>query len=640
MREPRNPFRLRASEDAESHETFLRLFSPEAMDVLQPETIWERPQIIRSAPGGGKTSLLRLFTPSCLRTVYSLRSREYMKDLFKRLTVLDAIGDDGPHVLSLYLSCAHSFAALDDLNIEDGKKKRLFFSLLNARIVLAFLQGVLDMRHKEFPADLRSIALSHAGVPPTIQDIPAALTGIHLYEWARQLEGAICDAIDSFAPLSESGLPGHDSLLALQLLAGHPPLLDNAPIANRIILLLDDVHKLAFKQRDWLLDSVLTTRSATTVWMAERLEALSVDKILSIGATRGRDYEEVTIEDYWRGPRAAKFVKLTSSVADRRAADVRDVEMGPFASCLQDSLDGAEWQDTFMASIAVVSDRVRKRVASHQRFASWIADREDHSGTPREQLLAWRKMEILIERDIRKSQQTFDFELGVEDLQQREDASVQAAAELFCAKEFKLPYYYGLSRLASLASSNIDQFLMLAGDVFEVCVSAALLKRPYDLPPRDQERILRKAVRAMWRRLPDRIPYATQTMRFLESIGKMSRWETYKPNAPYAPGVNGVAISMSERDALRVSAKEPDIQVSGLLGEIIASCIAHNLIEVDLNKKCKGQYWMVLYLNRMLCMMFDLPLHYGGWRERRLKDLVPWLNKGFEPPRGKSRLFK
>lgn len=640
MREPRNPFRLRASEDAESNETFLRLFSPEAMDVLQTENIWQRPQIIRSAPGGGKTSLLRLFTPSCLRTVYSLRSREYMKDLFKRLVGLDAIGNDRPHVLGVYLSCAHSFAALDDLSVEDGRKKRLFFSLLNARVVLACLQGVLDMRHKEFPADLNSISLSRTKGVSNITGIPSDLTGVSLYKWAQQLERDICDAIDSFAPLSESRLPGHDSLVGLQLLAGQPPLLDGNSIAKRVILLLDDVHKLATKQREWLIDTVLTMRASITVWMAERLEALSVDKILSIGATKGRDYDEVTIEDYWRGPRAAKFVKLTSSVADRRAADVRDVEMGPFASCLQDSLDGAEWNDHFIHSVAIVEERVRKLAGNHQRFKAWISDRQSHYATPREQLLSWRKMEILIERDIRKSQQEFDFELGVDELDQREDSGVQAAAELFCAMEFRFPYYYGLSRLANLASSNIEQFLMLAGDIFEECVSAALLKRSSDLPPIDQERILRKAIRAMWRRLPERIPYATQTMRFLESIGRMSIWETYKPNAPYAPGVTGVAISMTERDVLRMTAGTSSIAASSLLGDIIASCIAHNLVEVNLNQKCKGQYWMILYLNRMLCMMFDLPLQYGGWRERRLEDLKHWLDKVFIPPRNKSGLFK
>jgi len=640
LREPRNPFRLRASEDAESHETFVRLFSPEALDVLQADNIWKRPQIIRSAPGGGKTSLLRLFTPSSLRTIYTLRTREYMKDLFKKLTALDAIGEDGPHVLGVYLSCAHSFAMLDDLSIEDAKKKRLFLSLLNSRVILTVLQSVLDMKQKEYPADLTSISLPQQGFTTSIHDMPSDLTGKSLYEWAQRLERTICDALDSFALLSEMHLPGHDSLIALQVLGGQPPLFDHGTIANRVVLLLDDVHKLASKQREWLLDTILTMRSSTIVWIAERLEALNVDKLLSTGATNGRDYDEITIEDYWRGPRAPKFAKLTSSVADRRASDVRDVEMGPFASCLQDSLDSNEWQDVFSVSIPVVASRVKERAMNRQRFSGWIAERESSGGTPREQLLAWRKLEILIERDLRKTQQTFDFELGVDELQQREDASLQGAAELFCAQEFKLPYYYGQSRLACLASSNIEQFLMLAGDIFEECVSAALLRRAPNLPPEHQEHILRKAVMLTWRRLPDRIAYPTQVMRFLESIGKMAAWETYKPNAPYAPGVTGIAVLMSERDVLRKSTGKSTKENFGLLAQVIATCIAHNLLEVNLDQKCKGQYWMVMYLNRMLCMKFNLPLQYGGWRERRLSELQPWIDKGFTAPSGRSGLFR
>ena len=639
MREPRNPFRLRASEDTESHETFVRLFSPEALDVFQADDLWKRPQIIRSAPGGGKTSLLRLFTPSSLRTIYSLRTRDYMKDLFKKLTALDAMGDDGPHVLGVYLSCAHSFATLDDLSIEDVKKKRLFLSLLNARIILATLQSALDMKQKEYPADLTSVSLPLQSITTPISDLPFDLAGKSLYEWAQRLERAICDALDSFAPLSETHLPGHDSLIALQVFGGQPPQFDHHSIADRIVLLLDDVHKLAAKQREWLLDTILTMRSSTTVWIAERLEALNVDRLLSGGAAKGRDYDEITLEDYWRGSRAQKFVKLTSSVADRRASDVRDVEMGPFASCLQDSLDSSKWEDVFSSSMTVVANRVKERAASYQRFSEWIAEREASGGTPREQLLAWRKLEILIERDLRKTQKTFDFELGVDELLHREDASLEGAAELFCAREFKLPYYYGLSRLASLASSNIEQFLMLAGDVFEECVSAVLLKRSPDLPPEYQERILRKAVVATWRRLPDRIPYATQVMRFLESIGKMATWETYKPNAPYAPGVTGIAVLMSEREVLRKSIGKSSKENLGFLAQVIATCIAHNLLEVNLDQKCKGQYWMVMYLNRMLCMRFNLPLQYGGWRERSVSELVPWIDKGFMLSSGRSGLL-
>jgi hypothetical protein len=61
------------------------------------------------------------------------------------------------------------------------------------------------------------------------------------------------------------------------------------------------------------------------------------------------------------------------------------------------------------------------------------------------------------------------------------------------------------------------------------------------------------------------------------------------------------------------------------------SCIAHNLLEVRLDHGQGGQNWMLMYLNRMLCVQFGLPLQYGGWREKSLKDMVLWFKKGFSP---------
>jgi hypothetical protein len=640
MREPRNPFRLRASEHIESDETFVRLFSPEMLDMLSTPAIWERPQIIRSAPGGGKTSLMRLFTPSSLRTIYGLRTREYTKDLFKSLSGVGAMDDNGPCVLGVFLSCGHSFATLEDLDLDDGRKQRLFLSLLNARIMLAVLHGILDLKQMEYPNQLNRISLSRENHRAPLPDTPSGLTGEALYSWAEGLERTVCEALDSFLPLSESPLPGHDSLLVLSLINATGLLVDGVPVTRRVLVMLDDVHRLTFKQREWLLDAILSVRSAVAIWVAERLQALTVEELLSSGAAQGRDYGEVvTIEDYWRGARIGKFEKLMSSVADRRTRDARDVEIGRFADCLQDSLDGDEWHAIYREGIPVIVKRVKQKAAGHQKFSAWISEREKTSGTPRELLLSWRTLEILVERELRKSQQTFDFELEAADLEQREVSSVRAAAELFVARELGLPYYYGLPRLAGLASSNIEQFLRLSGDIFEECVSAALLRRPTQLTPSDQERILRKAIRNVWKELPRQVKHGTQVIRLLEAIGRLGQWETHKPNAPYAPGVTGIAISMADRATLKDALARSSGKHFALLGEVIASCIAHNLLEANLNQKCKGQYWMVLYLNRMLCVHFDLPLQYGGWRERRLSDLVDWLGKGFTPPSDRSGLF-
>ena len=641
MREPRNPFRLRASEHIESDETFVRLFSPEVLDMLNAPDIWERPQIIRSAPGGGKTSLLRLFTPSSLRTIHAFRTQEYTKDLFRSLTALGAMDDTGPLVVGVFLGCGHSFATLEDLELDDARKRRLFLSLLNARIVLATLRGILDL-HQEDASHLSSICLERNNATSEPLGAIDESTGTGLFDWAQGLERTVCEALDSFLPLSESRLPGHDSLVALTMLGTTKVLFDGRPVAKRILIMLDDIHLLTTKQREWLLNAVLALRSPVSVWLAERLEALTVDELLSLGSPRGRDYgKPINIEDYWRGSRVTKFERMVSSVADRRTRDAKDVEIGRFGDCLQDTLDGDDWRATYERGIQIVAARVKRRVSGQPKFAAWISEREAASDTPREQLLGWRTMEILVERELRKGQQTLDFiEFDASELAQKDSSDVRAAAELFTASEFDLPYYYGLSRLACLASSNIEQFLWLSGDIFEECVSAALLRKATHLTPKSQERILRKSIKEVWKELPQRVRYGTQVMRLLESIGGFAQWETWKPNAPYSPGVTGVAISMSERETLKTALQEGSDRQTILLGEVIASCIAHNLLEITLNYKCKGQYWMVMYLNRMLCVHFGLPLQYGGWREKRLVDLQIWLARGFVRPEEKPELFK
>ncbi|MCK4830172.1 hypothetical protein KA005_81390, partial [bacterium] len=345
------------------------------------------------------------------------------------------------------------------------------------------------------------------------------------------------------------------------------------------------------------------------------------------------------IEDHWRGGANKRFERLVSNIADRRARDVREAEIGSFAECLQDTLDGTEWQEQFKKIADIVAARVRDRAKEHQRYSEWIAERESFEGSAREIAIAWRTLEVLIERDKRKTQRSFDFELSKEDLQQRDGSDVHAAAELFFCREFNIPYYYGLSRLASMASSNIEQFLWLAGDLFEESVSAVLLKQSAHLNPISQERIIKDTIKKRWTTLPQRVKHGTDVYKFLDAVGKFSRWETDKPNAPYSPGVTGIAISMSDRAKLNdpeFTQNDPDLMK---LVQVLSSCIAHNLLEPTLNRKSKGQYWMVLNLNRLLCVYFELPLQYGGWREKTLKELITWINKGFIPPSKNSEMF-
>ena len=642
MREPRNPFRLRRSESIDTEATFLNLFEPGILEVMPTESFWDTVHILRSAAGGGKTSIIRLFAPNTLLTLCANRTNDRIKELYQRLKDLGAVDDVGPKVLGVMLMCGPGYSMLNDLDLDQVRKDRLFFGLLNARIVLAVLRGALLLKRLEYPGNLDRIQIDPPSDGNTFSGLTFPCTGKALHDWAEQREAKLCSSLDSFGPLNVESLPGDESLLSLAIIQPRNLLVDGNPIADRVLLMLDDIHKLTGHQRKLLVQTVIDARSPIGVWIAERFEALSTQEMLSSGAHQGRDYEHATeIETFWRG-KPDRFEKLAMKVADRRVQAAPDrEEIGTFKACLQDALDLAEWDDTFSTIIREVSDRIRRRVGTQPRFQEWIALREKDEGTLRERAISWRSLEILIERELGKKQKTLfeDDSLDVEDLNNRDDSSVNNAAELFLAKEYELPYFYGPERIARLASLNIQQFLGLAGEVFEESTAALLLDKSTELAPRRQHALMKKAAKAVWDDIPNRVRHGRELRRLLENIGKFSHWYTYRPTAPNDPGVSGTAIRMSERASLiddKFRRNKPDICQ---FADLLASALAHNLLVAQLDYNCKKEKWMVLNLNRLLCVHFDLPLNYGLYKERPLTTLCQWMSKPFVIPTNEDTLL-
>ena len=448
----------------------------------------------------------------------------------------------------------------------------------------------------------------------------------------------MCDAIDSFGPFETSSLPGHDTLVSLLLLKEREVRIDGAVIADQLLIMLDDVHKLTQRQRESLFPTILDLRPSCGFWVAERFEALTTNEMLSLGVSKGRDFGDVILlEQFWRQyPR--RFEHLVMNVADRRAGAALDGEISTLAGCLGDSLEDSKGTEKHREILAVIKGRVQTMATGNNLFTDWVAAPHLNEGTVREQALAWRVLEILIEREINNNQQAFDFSLSVNELEKKDGSDVRNAADLFISQEFKLPYYFGPSRLAALSSSNVEQFLRLAGDEFEELVAQALLKKEPLLTPERQHAILVRGAGSFWKDIPRRARNSREVLVFLDSIGRFCRWTTYQPNAPYSPGVNGIAISMADRERLLTGANPRDAQY-GKLADVLAACLAQNLLDATLNYKCKGVHWMLLYLNRLLCARFGLPLGYGGFREKKLKDLATWLDPGYREPKKDEQLI-
>ncbi len=389
MKDPRNPFRLRQSESIDSDVVFLNLFEPGILEVLESESWWRAVRPIRSAAGGGKTSLLRLFTPNVLHTLYSRLTDERLGELPQRLRDLGALTADGPQLLGVMLMCGRNYALLQDLDIDDTRRNRRFFALLNVRIVLAVLRAAMAFRQLRYPDDLCRLTVDEIVDVDSPPGLKLPCSGEQLFNWAADSEAKICQTLDSFAPLQNVALPGHETLFSLLLVRPEAIKVDGHPVAPKILLMLDDIHKLTKSQRRLLIESVIELRSPVGVWIAERFEALSTEEMLAEGASEGREYEQaLLLEPYWR-KHYKNFEKHVVRIADRRVREARaDLQGGTYRPFLHESLDGPKWEERFNRAAETVRARVQRQAQGSRTFQTWIEETNAQTATPRQQALS------------------------------------------------------------------------------------------------------------------------------------------------------------------------------------------------------------------------------------------------------------
>ena len=112
MRSYTNPFRSRTSEQVahQGLDRYLRTFGADALDLL-PDGLWDRPVLIRSAPGAGKTSLLRAVSAQALAALCSRGSAN--EELLGRLRAMGALDEQGrPGVVGFRVALARDFRGI------------------------------------------------------------------------------------------------------------------------------------------------------------------------------------------------------------------------------------------------------------------------------------------------------------------------------------------------------------------------------------------------------------------------------------------------------------------------------------------------------------------------------------------------
>jgi hypothetical protein len=624
----RNPFRLRASQRSVRDEQFVKLFAAGALDLLNDaDDPWSSLVYLRSAPGGGKTTLLRLLTPGPLKKVARLQDDQETKPTRDALSKAGAIVDDAPAILGVMIGFTNEYRDLDEIDASSSRARGVFRALVNARIVLATLRAMLERSEKSYPDDLKTVHAKWAPVDGAT--LPENASGEELHSWASQIEESVFDVLDDLGADGKPLPKAASGLEALHWFATASLTDSIGALDLKRVLLLDDLQFLSDEQSTWLKQALTNARAGCGIWIAERLEALPAEDLIAEGALEGRDYDgEIRLEARWR-KRSVAFTKFVDQIADLRVREADGFEGRSFFPALADDLYSERWDSVFGDACRSIEQRLEVRVGSQQRYSQWLAQRRAGSGSSRDRALGWRELEILIERDLARAQSAFDFDLLTEaELSDKENAGVRAAAEIFLSRECKTPIYFGRGKLASLSSSNADQFVELAGDLFEELAAKAVGRRSDDtrLDAERQHIILKRAAERRWDGIPRRVPRGYEARRFLDALGAFCQSQTFRPSAPYPPGVTGFGITMQDRSRLIDQSKTGEVFVE--LRAMLAALVSQNLLEPTLDHRNKGENLIIFNLNRLLCAHFDLPLGYGGWRRKTLKELTDWMSLG------------
>ena len=626
MRAYRNPFRARTTEQLGEPIIFLRNFGAGVLEALpDSDSIWDRPLVVRSAPGGGKTSLLRLFTIESLLLLE--RRRDEFPELVHELERLGAINEDGATHLGVSLNLSRDYRSLLDLQLPADQLIRAFFRLLDARIVLAVIRAAMAVGEVEDPGDLELVPLGSQLDAASEAELLGGLDGAELYAHAARTEREILQPLDGLLP-GEVDLSAHmvsPNLHSLALLSQTRIQVAGRELPQRPLVMFDDGHEIGAGQRQALLDALRDRSLQVARWYSERFEALSDEEVL-VGSAEGRDFEIVDLESRARKP-GRGFERVLLDISNRRARSYLD----DYASLQQNFTDlidspKAELLDGRSDEIlSALRARVEDLAGGRLRYAEWVAGT---GGPSYESLVDLRALEIVIHGDLGRAQgELFDVPLPLDELENRQ-RKVRSVARHFLARDFDLPYYVGPKMMARLGSENVDQFLRLAGDLFEEMLGKITLKRLPRIGAVEQDRIVHRLSDRYWRELPSRVQNGRLVRSLAEAIVELSQRDTFRSTAPYVPGVTGTAMQMADRERLLDPDRRDEIRGGPELFCALAAGIAANVFSVQLDYSVKNQRVMVIYLNRLLCPRFDLPLGRGGFRERRLEQMAAWMVDG------------
>lgn len=291
-----------------------------------------------SSPGAGKTTLFKAFSPEVLSYICEQpRQSSLSSEVRSYMENTGVIRGKEVKLLSCNLSCARNYELLEEL-FENGRRTQVLFALLNCRITIAFIRSIAVLRGYKDDTEYKGIKFLE--LPNELASIRDDISdGYKLFKWACKQERMLCKYLDGndSEPLHLEFM--HTTLLFLKVFEAKNIEVDGQVLYENTLIIFDDFHKLAERQKDQITNAIYTLRPNTAVWISQRLEGLSNEQIISQDGVLQRDYNgHYSLDEYWENNKQ-QFRSALVDIAKRRVQMAKLPEVDEFGSCLASKID-------------------------------------------------------------------------------------------------------------------------------------------------------------------------------------------------------------------------------------------------------------------------------------------------------------
>lgn len=620
----KNPFLTKNSEQLlESH--FLSLFDCTVLQIVDHQNL-EKVSYVSSTPGAGKTSLFRAFSPEILNRAISSERKNDIKDFCNHMERLGVINGNKICLVSAEISCARGYTIIDEM-FQNGRRKQIFFALLNYRIAIALLRSIghlLEMDLEDFTK------IQFAKIPSEmVLEANYLKDGKSLYDWACNGERQLCRYLDSDRVDSLEISFVHTTLLLLKLFEPENILVDGKNQFSNILIIFDDFHKLSENQKKSVSEAVYTLKTNVGVWLGQRFEGLKKNQLITMDGSLNRDYNpNIVIDNYWPNKTSA-FYSMLERIADKRVKEAGMEKYLKFSDCISEDLENRNIKPALDKFIQSTYQKIQLNKDLSHCYYYIINYLNSDNDLNLLQIAIW--YECIIIKENRKQSGQLSFYLGEQITLDEFTEFVKnnkAAARFYISYKLKIPFYYGFDNLKVLSSYNVEQFLFFAGAYFECCRVKDLEKKTRSrkkLTANEQENILKKAAREKWDDMGFRHSNVEEIKIFLDNIASVCQKSRDEERSSYAGGAyTGIGVRKEHLEDLIERSNQFEFKKYKDLLEILGDCLSSKYLE---RREINNGDIVVFYLNRWLCLYYELPLMYGGWKRCNMKVLLNYCKK-------------